>query len=177
MKKTFIVIMFLIIFLLLFFLQSNFFSWYNIAGIKPNLFIIYILVIGLFLGRKCGFAFGIIFGLLLDFFVGKRIGFNAISLGITGIIGGAIDKSFSKESRITFMIMTIVTTILSEIISYTLQIILIGARQDFSSFMKIVCIESLFNSAMVIILYPLIQNWGNKIEEVFNEKKSLMRYY
>ncbi len=102
MKRTLIIAVFFIIFLFIYFLQTNFFSWYNIAGIKPNLFIVFTLFIGLYLGRNYGLGLGIMFGLFLDFFVSKRIGLNAIMLGISGLLGGILDKSFSKESRITF---------------------------------------------------------------------------
>ena len=122
MKKTLIIIALCLIFILIYFLQTHFFSWYNIAGIKPNLFIILILFIGLFLGKNYGFVLGVIFGLLLDSFIGKRIGIYAFGLGIVGIIGGILDRSFSKESRITFMMMTILTTFLYETINYILQI-------------------------------------------------------
>ena len=127
MKRALTIIVFFIAFLFIYFLQTNFFNWYNIAGIQPNLFIILVLFIGLFLGRRYGVLLGIIFGFLLDLFIGKRIGFNSIMLGISGLIGGILDKSFSKESRITFMLMSTAVTILCEIINYTLQIILLGA--------------------------------------------------
>lgn len=178
MKRTLIITAFFIAFLILYFLQTNFFSWYNIAGIKPNLFLILLLFIGLYLSKWFGFSMGIIFGLLLDLFIGKRIGINAIMLSIAGFIGGMLDKSFSKESRITFMTMTFIVTMLCEIINYTLQIILLGVKGNFIPFMKIVIIEAIYNAILVIILYPLIQKAGNITEEVFNDNnKSLMRYY
>lgn len=177
MKRTLVIIVFFIISLFAYFLQSNFFDWYNIAGIQPNLFIILILTIGLYLGEKYGFSLGIILGLLLDLFIGKRIGLNAIMLGIAGLIGGILDRSFSKESRITFMIMTIAVTVLCEVINFTLQIILLGAEPVFMQCMKIIMIEAIYNAILIIILYPLIQKMGNKTEEIFREKKSLMKYY
>ena len=177
MKRTLVIIVFFIISLFAYFLQSNFFNWYNIAGIQPNLFIILILTIGLYLGEKYGFSLGIILGLLLDLFIGKRIGLNAIMLGIAGLIGGILDRSFSKESRITFMIMTIAVTVLCEVINFTLQIILLGAEPVFMQCMKIIMIESIYNAILIIILYPLIQKMGNKTEEICREKKSLMKYY
>ena len=178
MKRTLIITAFFIVFLILYFLQANFFSWYNIAGIKPNLFIIFTLFIGLFLGKTTGTLLGVIFGLLLDLFIGRRIGLNAIMLLMAGLIGGILDKSFSKESRIIFMAMTFGTTILCEVINYTLQIILLGAQNTLTNFMKIVIIEAIYNVILVIILYPLIQKAGNKTEEIFNESKNtLMRYY
>lgn len=177
MKRTLIIAVFFIIFLFIYFLQTNFFSWYNIAGIKPNLFIVFTLFIGLYLGRNYGLGLGIMFGLFLDFFVSKRIGLNAIMLGISGLLGGILDKSFSKESRITFILMTILVTILCEIISYTLQIILLSADSNFINFMKIILIEAIYNAILIIILYPLIQKLGNKTEEIFTETKSFMKYY
>ena len=177
MKKTLTITVFFIAFLIIYFLQANFFSWYNIAGIKPNLFIILTLFIGLYLGKIKGFTLGIIFGLLIDFFIGKRIGLNAIMLGFAGLIGGILDASFSKESRITFMTMTMIITILCETITYTLQIILIKSEPAFSKFMKIVLIEAIYNAILAIILYPLIQKAGEITEDIFTEKKSLMKYY
>lgn len=178
MKRTLVITVFFIVFLIIYFLQANFFSWYNIAGIKPNLFIVFELFIGLFLGKNVGFSSGIMFGICLDFFIGKRIGFNAIMLSIAGLIGGILDKSFSKESRITFMIMSVIVTILCEVINYTLQIMVIGAEPVFTKFMKIVSVEAIYNAILVIILYPLIQKGGNKSEEIFYESsKSLMRHY
>jgi len=86
MKKALVIIELFIVFLILYFLQSNFFSWYNILGVAPNLLIILILFIGLFIGRTYGFILGVIFGLLLDFFIGTKIGIYAIVMGITGLL-------------------------------------------------------------------------------------------
>lgn len=177
MKKTLIITSLFIVFLLIYFLQANFFSWYNIAGIQPNLFIILVLFIGLYLGKIFGFSLGLIFGILLDLFIGKRIGINAIMLGITGILGGILDKSFSKENRITFMLMSVAVTILCETVNYTLQIILLGADSNFSEFMKIIIIEAIYNAILVIILYPLMQKLGAKVDSILSENKSLMKYY
>ena len=178
MKRTLVITAFFIVFLIIYFIQANFFSWYNIAGVSPNLFIIFTIFIGLFLGKTTGFSLGIVFGLFLDFFIGKRIGLNAIMLSVAGLVGGILDKSFSKESRITFMTMTFAVTILCEIINYTLQIIILNVEPMFIRFMEITIIEAIYNAILIIILYPLIQKAGNKTEEVFNKRRStLMRYY
>lgn len=77
MKKTIIFVVLFIVFILIYFLQMNFFNWFTIAGIMPNLFIILILVIGLFAGRIPGITCGIVAGLLLDFFIGKNVRNNS----------------------------------------------------------------------------------------------------
>ena len=86
MKKILSTIIILLIFILIYFLQSNFFNWFNIAGVKPNLFIILALIVGLFVGKIYGATTGIVLGLLLDFFIGKRLGIYAIQLGLAGLL-------------------------------------------------------------------------------------------
>ena len=66
MKKIGIIIGLILIFFLIYYLQVNIFSSFTIAGVKPNLFIIYVLFIGLYANQVLGITFGVIFGLMLD---------------------------------------------------------------------------------------------------------------
>lgn len=86
MKKTLSIIIIFITFIFIYLLQSNFFNWFNIAGIKPNLFIILSLIVGIFIGKIYGASIGIILGLILDLFIGKVLGINAIVLGTAGLM-------------------------------------------------------------------------------------------
>ena len=54
MKNTLIVISAIFVFLISYLLQANFFNWFNIAGITPNLFVILVLFLGLFGGKRLG---------------------------------------------------------------------------------------------------------------------------
>ena len=78
LKKVISIVSLCFIFFIIYFLQANFFSWFNIAGIKPNLIILLMLVIGLFIGKKVGIIFAIITGILLDLLGGKIIGITSI---------------------------------------------------------------------------------------------------
>ena len=97
MKKVLSIINLIITFLIIYFLQSNFFTWFNIAGVKPNLFVVFALFIGLFLGKVWGTSVGIISGLLTDFFIGEKIGVNAIVIGSAGLLRRNICKEFFKR--------------------------------------------------------------------------------
>lgn len=44
-------------------------------------------------------------------------------------------------------------------------------------FIKIVAIEILYNSILVIILYPIMQKVGYNIEEIFKGSNILTRYF
>lgn len=133
--------------------------------------------LGLYLGKVYGFSLGIFLGILLDCFVGKRIGLNGIMLGLAGLIGGIIDKNFTKENRIAVITMSFVITVLCEVISYTMQIVLLGADNNFKQIMRIIIIEAIYNAIIVTIMYPLIHKVGDSIEEIFNKNKSLIKYY
>ncbi len=177
MKKIAIVLCLILSFIIIYLLQVNFFSWFNLAGVKPNLFVILALTIGLFSGRGIGTTFGILFGIALDFFVGKSIGISAVMLGIVGFAGGYLDKNFSKESRITMMIMIAISTFFYEIGTYLLNYFIHSAQMNLFYFITTLIIELIYNTMITIIIYPIIMNLGYKLEECFKDNKILTRYF
>ena len=177
MKKFIINLLLVITFIFIYFLQVNFFSWFKIAGIMPNLFIILVLFIGLYSNKAVGIAYGVIFGMLLDLFIGKKIGISAVMLGVIGLIGGIFDKNFSKESRITIMIMVIVSTLIFECGSYFLGYFINKYTFEIWSFIKILLIECFYNTIITVVIYPLIQTLGFKVEDEYKGNKILKRYF
>ncbi len=177
MKKLISIVGIIIVFFLLYFLQSNFFSWFTIAGIKPNLFVIFILFIGLFATKKMGLIFGFLFGIFLDIVIGKNVGISGIVLGIIGYLGECLDRNFSKESRITIMLMVITCTIIYETSIYIFSIFANEAMIEVWAFIKILLIETIYNTILVIILYPLLQKAGYYLENAFKNKNILTRYF
>lgn len=177
MKKIAICIGLLIVFFLVYFLQVNIFSTFTIAGISPNLFVIYILFIGLFSNQILGISFGIFVGLVLDFLYGKTIGVSAVMFCIIGYLGAYFDKNFSKENKLTIMFMVAGSTIIFELGSYFLNSIILEFDREYLYFMKILLIEILYNILLSIILYPLIQKCGYSIERIFKKNNILTRYF
>jgi len=171
MKKFLGIVVIIIIFFIIYFLQSNFFTFFNIAGVKPNLFIILVLILGLFLGKGIGFTLGVVFGLLLDIYVGKTLGMYALSLGIIGCLSGYLDINFQKESRINLIWMTILTTSIFELINN------IGMNIFSTSFLKILLLETLFNVLIVIIIYNSLLKFGEFISNMIKGEKTLFKYY
>lgn len=177
MKKTIINISLIVTAILIYFLQANFFSWFNIAGIMPNLFIILILFIGLFGTKTMGTIYGLIIGLLLDLILGTKIGIYSIGLGLIGFLAAIFDKNFSKDSRMTIMVMGIVATVIFEVLCYILNYIFIATNIEILNFLKILAIEIVYNLLLTIIIYPLIQKFGYYIENEYKGNKILTRYF
>ncbi len=120
---------------------------------------------------------GLPVGILLDFFIGKKVGITAIMLGTVGLIGGIFDKNFSKESRITIIIMVIVSTFIYELGAYLIGCPIYEYSLQILKFGKILIIEIIYNIIITILLYPLIQKFGYKIEEEYKGNKILTRYF
>ena len=177
MKKILINIILFITFIIIYFLHSNLFNWFKIAGVMPNIFVIFILFIGLYSNKITGITYGILSGLLIDLFIGKKVGISAIMLGLVAIIGVIFDKNFSKENRVTLIIMVVTSTIAFEVGSYILSYFIYNNYIQIWPFIQILLIECLYNALLTIILYPLIQMSGNKIEEEYKGNKILTRYF
>lgn len=177
MKKTIINISLILTAILIYILQANFFSWFNIAGVMPNLFVIFILFIGLFTNRSMGAIYGLIVGILLDFIIGTKIGIYSIGLGLIGFLAAVFDKNFSKDSRMTIMVMGVVATAIFEILSYLLNYIFVSIHIEILNFVRILAIEIIFNLILTIIVYPLIQKCGYYIENEYKGNKILTRYF
>lgn len=177
MKKNISILLTFITFIIIYILQANFFTWFNIAGVMPNLFVIFVVFLGLFGGRYMGLISGITIGLLLDLFMGRNVGISAIMLGVIGIIAGFLDKNFSKDSKLTIILMVISTTLVYELGSYIINTIIFSYETEIWNFIKILLIELLYNAILTIILYPLLQKAGFALEEIYKENKILTRYF
>ena len=166
-------------FLTIYILQTNFFNWFNIAGIKPNLYVIFLLFLGLFAGRKIGITYGIIFGIILDLLTSVNLGITSIMFGAIGFLGGYFDKNFSKENRITIMSMGIGVTIIFELGTYLINSLILSYEIEILQFIKILLIELLFNTLLTIVIYPILQKTGYYIEETFKNRNAalLTRYF
>lgn len=177
MKKTIINIVLILTVFIIYYLQSNFFNWFTISGIMPNLFVILVLFIGLFANKTMGTIYGIIIGLILDLIIGNKVGIYAVGLGIIGFLAGLFDKNFSKDSRITIMVMVLASTIIFEVIRYLLNYVLLSNSLELVNFAKILFIEVIYNLILTIIFYPLMQKVGYYIENEYKGNKILTRYF
>jgi len=177
MRKFLIGFLMYIIFILLYFLQANFFSWFTIAGVSPNIFIIYILFIGLFTDNKFSLIMSLLTGLTLDLVAGRTLGITALIFSLVSIVAGYFEKNFSKENKITIIIMVIGTTMACEILNYFLNVLILEIPAEILAFSKILIIETIYNIFIINIFYKLILKSGVILERQFKQKNILTRYF
>ena len=91
MKKVVINLVLVLVGFLIYFLQANFFNWFTIAGVKPNIFVIYVLFIGLFGNKSMGILYGIVCGVFLDLLFREMVGSNLVALVLVGVLSIIFD--------------------------------------------------------------------------------------
>ena len=168
---------YLLLFVVIYCLQINFFTWFNIAGIMPNLYVVLVLFIGLFIGKKIGVVSGIIIGLILDALFGRDVGITSILLGAVGLAAEFLDRRYSKDSRITIIIMALVSTIFFEVAKYAICYFMHNVELEIMEFIRILLIENLFNTLLIIIVYAGMKRLGYYLEDGFKTKKFATRYF
>ena len=177
MKKFKSFLILLLLFLIIYFLQFNFFTWFNIRGIMPNLFVVFTLFVGIFIGQRIGIAVGLFVGIVIDVIIGKQVGFTGIALGIVGYVGELLDKNFDKNNLLTLLAMVAIVTFGYELVNMFYIIVRNGLNFNIFIFLIMIVVEVLFNVLLVMIFYPLIKKIGHYFEEVFKVKRILTRYY
>ena len=145
MRKFGIIIGLIITFFIIYFLQANVFQNFTINGIRPNLFVIYILFIGLYANQMLGISFGMVVGLILDLLYGKTIGVTALMLCVVGYVGSYFDKNFSKENKFTIIFMILGATIIFELGTYFINSIILEVEREYWYFFKILIISFSFS--------------------------------
>lgn len=131
----------------------------------------------MFAGRTEGFVTGAICGTMLDLFTGTSVGITGTLLAIIGYLGGYFDNNFSKDSKITIILMVIGVTFAYELIKYLLNVLFFSFGLELIAFFKILFLELLYQFFITIILYPLMRNIGYEIENIFKGNNILTKYF
>ena len=104
-------------------------------------------------------------------------GATAIMLTVVSAISSYLDKNFSKDSKITVLIMVAIATIIFESGLYLINMFLYDFDAELSIFVRVLAIETLYNIIITFILYGLIRKLGNIVERNFKNRNILTRYF
>ena len=113
----------------------------------------------------------------MDFVYGRVIGTTAVMLCVIGYLGSYFDKNFSKENKLTIILMVAGATLIYEFGLYFLNSIILEFEREYFAFMKILLVETLYNILLSIIFYPIMQKFGYVIDRTFKKNNILTRYF
>ena len=145
------------------FLQGGALNYVKISGSKPDLLLICVIFFGLFLGPAAGLESGFAAGLLKDIFALDFLWINAVILGMTGFIAGAINTQFFKESKRADFILVFLLTMFSMVLHYAIVLLLSNSMAlEFPEFiMTSVIPTAIYAGLFAIPIYRWLLNIYN----------------
>ncbi|MFZ5753740.1 MAG: rod shape-determining protein MreD [Bacillota bacterium] len=145
-------------------LQSTLFNHLIIAGVKPDIILILALFYSIFQGPGRGGVFGFFLGLLEDIFLGRFIGMNALTKGLTSFVFGWIATGAFRENLLVPFLTLFVGTLFNELIFLSLGKIM-GLTWSWNLWLWKGIPLAIYNSCLVPFIYARFYNWATQNDE------------
>jgi rod shape-determining protein MreD len=135
------------------FLQTTLFRTLSLQGAVPDAVLVLVIFYAIFNGANKGIAYGALCGLLEDLYLGRFIGMNAISKGITAFIIGRLQGNVFKENILVGVLGVIGGTALNACLMFVLSLVSFDVfNLDKSIFMNLIY-QGIYNTLIGIPLY------------------------
>lgn len=139
--------------LLALFLQTTFFRYIPLYGTIPDMVLVLVVFNAIFNGANKGTIYGVLCGLLEDLYMGRFIGMNAISKGVTAYVIGRLQGNVFKENVLVGVIGVVGGTLLNSFILFILSWTSFAVfNLDRAIFMNI-ALQTLYNTLIAVPLY------------------------
>lgn len=134
-------------------LETTVFSSYHLWGIMPDLVMIFVVFISILDGRRTGAVYGFLCGLLVDLYLARYIGINALSLALTGYITGLLRRMVYPEHLLAPLMAVATGTLINQMTTLGLMYF-IGAEVGFTVGYGLgILMQMGFNMLLTIPLY------------------------
>lgn len=133
-------------------LQTTVLNSIAISGVKPDLVLIWVVFFSLFGGIYKGASFGFLAGLFEDLLLGRFIGMNALTKGLTGLLVGYIESKIFKENILVPVMVVLMASFVNESLFFIVGKAL-GFNINFSYWLTIVIPVAVYNTCIVPLLY------------------------
>lgn len=157
------------VFLLLFsILQSTWLEYIGIFGVKPNLFLVYIILICCYCERIEGATIGFVFGFVLDMLIGRFWGLNAIiGMILCYSVSLFCEKLLSNNNVLISMVFVFVASLIHEGIYYFISFLGMDNLNFGVALLWRIFPESVYNAIVAFMLYFLL----NRLAKFFYTDK------
>ena len=169
MEKKLLVslIVFMLICIALWF-QINFINIFAFFGATANLGIIIVVGIGLLSGKIPGALTGAAYGFLTDVLFGKSIGIYFLIYTLLGFTSGEMSRGFSKDNKLSMVYMVALFTVITELVTNFVFIILYGYDLEVVAVLKLIIKETIYNMILARLLFKPMTGLGEIINKCKN---------
>jgi rod shape-determining protein MreD len=133
-------------------LQSTWLDYIKINGVKPNLILIFTVIVALLRGYTEGAVVGFFAGIALDLLHGRFIGFYALLGLYLGLAVGYSNRRLYKENYLVMIVFIFVSTTIYEFLVYFFSSL--GTEMNFNfAFKGNIIPEAIYNCFVAVIIY------------------------
>ena len=156
-------------------IQTTLLHAVEIFGIIPNLLLSTVICYSLVKGEPKAIIFGLICGMLLDFFGGRTVGMNTLLCLYTSLICVLLHSGLFNNNTFVAMLFVFVLTIPYELIVYFFNLF-IWRQQGFlfALFLRVLP-QAVYNALVTIFIYPLTR-WLANEWQIQRTRKRYSRY-
>ena len=151
--------------LITYILQVTVFSYFEIAGIRPNLLLMITCITGFIMGGKMGLAEGFFSGLLIDLMAGGTVGFTALIYMYAGALNGFFYKDYVKEELFLPMALVAVSTFMYEFLYFIFYFLLQNKLRLSYYLARIILPEVIYTVLMTLLAYVFVYFIIRKVEQ------------
>jgi len=142
--------------------QTTVFNELIIAGVKPDLLLIIVILYALFNGPRQGAFVGLGLGLLEDLFQAKYIGLNAAGKLTTGLIIGFLEKRIFKDNFLVPVLALFFGSLIHTAI-YFLYINISGYPLTLEQLVRVAVPFAIYNSCFSPFIYGRFYKASTKV--------------
>lgn len=152
-----------------FILQTSVFELIKLAGITPNILLIFISSIAIMRGQKTGMTVGFFSGLLMDIFYGSTIGGFAFLYTAFGFVDGFFNRIYYSDDNILPLVLIGANDLVYGLIMYIVCGLLQNHLRIIYYLKNIILPELVYTVAVGLIFYQILLRINDWLEK--NEKR------
>lgn len=151
-------------------IQPTWLDYISFLGIKPNLYLVYVIIVSCYCSKTEGAVLGFAAGMALDLLIGKIIGINAVMMMALGFLIAKFCDSVIRKN--TLLITILIVAVIVPVYGLLYYIIAFLGDLNFkSAFVKILLPEGLCSLIAAVPLYFVIKKpaktfWDDKGEGI-----------
>jgi rod shape-determining protein MreD len=123
----------------------------KVLSVKPSLFLIAVIYIGLFWGRRPAMWFGFAAGIFLDLFAPQHMGLNTLLFTSVGFLVGSMAASLYREKFLSQVLILFFVSLIESLIYFALSS---GSPEAFLEFfLRYGILGAMYTSAVGAIIF------------------------
>ncbi len=137
-------------------LQSTWLNSIAVFNVKPNLFVVYLIMICCFCNRVEGATLGFVFGFVLDILIGRFWGMNAVLGMLAGFfIAHVCERVLGNNNILIIVLIVLIGSFVYESIYYFISYLFSENLNFKTAIFRIIFLESLYNAVAAMPVYFL----------------------